>query len=202
MPTPEPGTPFTTGGVDDMTAGIEARNDAAEDAAEYDSEIGALTPIQVRKTDANILLAAVSGTWTDVDTTGTAAARTYDLVIPDVTEGQWVRVDLAGFSGASSNGGTALDAVTIVAGAKVNHLSGNTTIGMPQWFLVNAVNVWLAGGCSYQVQAGDIDGGSVRIRLQHKNPSGSATRAISASAASGPLILEGRGPFGQGVAAP
>lgn len=42
MPTPEPGVPYTTGGVDDMTAEIEARNDAAEDAAESDTEVAAL----------------------------------------------------------------------------------------------------------------------------------------------------------------
>lgn len=42
MPTPEPGVPWTSGGVDDMTSEIEARNDAAEDAAESDSEVAAL----------------------------------------------------------------------------------------------------------------------------------------------------------------
>jgi hypothetical protein len=33
MPTPLPGVPWTSGGVDDMTADIEARNDAAEESS-------------------------------------------------------------------------------------------------------------------------------------------------------------------------
>lgn len=41
MSTPLPGVPWTSGGVDDMTAEIDARNDAAEDAAESDTEIAA-----------------------------------------------------------------------------------------------------------------------------------------------------------------
>lgn len=42
MPTPLPGVPWTSGGVDDMTADIEARNDAAE------AEAGGISEAEVQ----------------------------------------------------------------------------------------------------------------------------------------------------------
>jgi hypothetical protein len=157
-----------------------------------------ITPIQVIKSDGNLTLAAVTGVWTDVDPGGSAAARPLDIVIPNVKAGQWVYVEMNALSGAAATG-VPLDMFTVVGGVSINGFSGND-LGQVGWFLPNStVGMSVTGGRSYQLLEEDIENGSVRLRLRHRNLSGATTRTISASAANGPFVLEGRGPLGQGV---
>lgn len=197
MSTPEPGVPYTSGGVDDMTEDIEARNDAAEDAAVVtDEEVEALAipaaPVVVSKTDAAIVLSTTQNTWADIDAGGTAAARPLDLVIPGVAVGQWVSVNPVMHP---TNAATSVqfDIFTIVAGAPVHQFGGATT-GVSAWLAQSSVTEKLTAVRSYQLQAGDIENGAVRLRMRSRNLTTTA-RSLNASAGF-EFRLEGRGPFG------
>ncbi len=149
--------------------------------------------VRVTKSDAVINLSQTLNTWVDIDAGGSAASRPLDIVIPFVQAGNWVEIRPAIWSGAAL-AGIYVDAVTVVAGAKVNQF-GSTTTGTTAWLLDSSATVpsRVQAVVSYQVQAGDIENGSVRIRLQSYN---TTTTARSFLAGSGfVLVIEGRGPF-------
>jgi hypothetical protein len=150
--------------------------------------------VRTIKNDGNLSLVGASGApWTDVDTSGTAAARNLDIVIPNVEAGDFVEVNLDCFV-ASAGGSCALDMRTIVAGAAVNHFgSSNVGIGWSGWLLSNNVPVTVGSRALYQLQAGDIEDGSVRCRLAF-SLAATFTRTISATGGLA-LRLAGRGPF-------
>jgi hypothetical protein len=151
-----------------------------------------LAPIQVTKADANLVLGIVANTWHDADANGSAAARPLDIVIPNVTAGKWVEVK-ANLYSPSSAAAVYLDIWTVVAGSPVNQF-GSSTTGTVGW-LLPASTAWQASNTArYQVQAGDIENGSVRLRLRDRNTSTTA-RSIGAS---GGIVFEmaGVGPFG------
>lgn len=116
----------------------------------------------VRTTRTAGTLTLNSTAWADVD-------NTLDLVL-EAAAGEWIEVGISARWANEAPFGV-LDAATIVAGSPVNHISGNSS-GTSQ-----GVQGWLGEGGSYSkagavvpylVQAGDIDGGTVRIRLRYR----------------------------------
>lgn len=151
-----------------------------------------LAPITAEKTDADLPLVNTSGTWTDLDPNGTASSRPLDVVIPNVTAGQWVRLEMLGLY-SNTAAIAKLDAATIVDGAAVNRISGDTTNGVLTWIGLGSTFSKIAGGISYQVQAGDLDDGAVRLRIQYIS---NGAKTIYAATAGYTLRIEGSGPFG------
>lgn len=146
-------------------------------------------PMQVTKVDGDVTVANTSGAWVDTDNGGSSAARPLDIVFSDVAAGDWVTVAPSLIAdGQASN--VSLRFATIVGGAVVNGM-GDPEAGIPSWYLVGGSVRSAGGGVSYQVQAGDIEGGDVRMRLQHNSTAGRIIRAGTIF----PLILEGSGPF-------
>lgn len=148
----------------------------------------AVRPIIVRRTSGDITL-AISAVFADSDTTGTASARTLDLVFPNVTAGDVISVAPNLYMPSAVNA-TIHTFATIVAGAVVNRAGG--AFGVPTWGApANGVGK-IIGEYSYVVQAGDIEAGSVRVRMQHILAS--ATRTVKADTNT-EWYVEGRGPF-------
>lgn len=139
-----------------------------------------------------------SVTWADVDSEGTASARPFDVVIPGVKIGDYIAIDPCLYVGAAA-GNAALDIATIVSGAVAHYFSSKTatplTAGLTSWFVTASVTVTVQGRQWYQLQSGDIEAGSVRLRLRNIGIGGSAaSRAVSRT--SGNLArLVGVGPF-------
>jgi hypothetical protein len=151
-------------------------------------------PVRTVKSDANLVMAANTPNWTDLDPGGTAAARPLDVVIPDVEAGQWVEFTPSAYVATATGATSLLDVFTIVGGAPV-HQFGSTEVGISAWFISAGVPVNLGTRVSYQVQADDIEDGSVRLRLRFKNLHASTTRNLGAGSGNR-VVLEGRGPFG------
>lgn len=145
-------------------------------------------PIIVRRTSGDITL-AVSATFVDSDTTGTASARTLDLVFPGAAAGDVIVVEPNIYMPSAANG-TVHTFATIVAGAVVNRAGG--AFGVPTWSAPAAGIGKIIGAYSYVVQAGDVEAGGVRVRMQHIIAS--ATRTMKADTNT-EFYLEGRGPF-------
>lgn len=152
-----------------------------------------LAPVRVVKSDANLTLVANTQAWADVDTGGTAAARPLDVVISGVTAGQWVDLEVNAHL-ASAAAVCLLDVFTVVSGSPVNQF-GSTEIGVSGWVVNASIGVDLVGRMSYQLQAGDIEGGSVRLRLRYKNVHATVARVLDGTGGNR-IVLEGRGPFG------
>lgn len=155
----------------------------------------AMTPIKVISEGAELNLGQVANAWHDVDPAGSAAARPTDVVIPNVVAGQWVAItlDAASFSATPF---VRMDCWTIVGGVKVNQfgaaVNGNT--GIVGWCFAASAFTKSTGTIHYQVQAGDIENGSVRIRLCDYTNS-TTLRQITASNGFR-MSLAGTGPFG------
>lgn len=128
------------------------------------------TPVGVAKSDANISL-TTSGDYVDTDPSGTSAARNLDVVIPNVATGQ--QVSMAGsFRMAAGSGFGFFRFATIVGGSIIN------TFAVPGWSF-NTIEKFATGEAApYTLASGDIEGGSVRLRLQSIT---TAARTISAS---------------------
>lgn len=149
--------------------------------------------IPVSKADGDISL-TVNNAWHDVDAGGSASARPLDVVIPNVFAGQWVEFNLNCSLVTASSGLCYFDAVTIVAGAKVNHFSvgGSGQVGPVGWQCIANAEHKLTGYINRQLAAGDIENGSVRIRLQCKTFTATSTLRAQAGL---PFQAWGRGPF-------
>lgn len=161
-------------------------------STEFDAAVAAAAPVRVTKADANLVLGIVANTWHDVDANGSAAARPLDVVIPNVEAGQWVEVAANLYS---PNAATAvyLDVFTVVAGAPV-HQFGSATTGTVGWLLPSGLAWQASNSARYQVQADDIENGSVRLRLRDRN---TTTTARSIGSNSGiEFEMAGTGPFG------
>lgn len=155
------------------------------------SSAASLRPVRVSKTDANLACGVVANTWHDLDPGGSASARPLDIVIPGVSAGDWVEVSANLYS---PNAATAvyLDIFTVVAGAVVNQF-GSATTGIVGWLLPSGLAWQASNSGRYQVQSGDIEGGSVRLRIRDRNTSTTA-RSIGASGGI-EFRMDGRGPF-------
>lgn len=157
--------------------------------------IAGSSPLQVFRSTGNIALTTVASTWTDTDPDGTANARPLDLVISDVRAGDWVTVQPSYYSPSTATN-ISQDIAVMVAGAVVHTFGGQMaggTGGITGWFVTTGVIGQGGPAISYQVQADDIEGGSIRLRHRHLNSSTTA-RTISA-AGNNRFVLEGRGPF-------
>jgi hypothetical protein len=151
--------------------------------------VGPPKSIIVTKGDASISVVNTSAAWVDSDPGGNAAARPLDLVVPNVRAGDWIEVEPL-LLADNTAGFVRLRFATIVAGALVNTVpSGEAPPGC--WALLSSVYDKAVGALSYQLQAGDIENGSVRLRLQHVSTN---TRTLFASTPY-TLRLEARGPF-------
>lgn len=138
-----------------------------------------------------------SNAWVDSDSTGNATARTYDLVIPNVSATKWVQVNLDAFC-TSGTPGFFLDAWSVVSAVPVRNLTGLTNAGPAGWLLGSAATYALNTSIMFQIQTGDLENvvngvGNLRVRLRHFGASGSRT-LLSGSGFW--VRLEGRGPFG------
>lgn len=69
---------------------------------------------------------------------------------------------------ATENVQVYMDVATIVSAAPVNYLSGSgsTGEGVQSWQGYGNVNTNISGACMYTLQAGDISGGTVTLRLR------------------------------------
>lgn len=81
MPTPEPGVPYTSGGVDDLTQQIIDENAQAADAAESDTEVAALDA-EVDALDAEVATKA-DAAWTVLGTASIAADARFPHPLPE-----------------------------------------------------------------------------------------------------------------------
>lgn len=153
----------------------------------------AVTPVQVQRTSGAIT-ASVTAQWTDLDPGGTAAARPLDIVLPNMSEGDFFDFRPI-FSIATANGGWLLNLVVVVNGAVVRRCfpPGGFDFGFIPWAAVaNTAKDINMPTPRLSVQAGDLENGSLRLRLQYTQ--GSVSRTVQADTTS-PLWLEGRGPL-------
>lgn len=161
-------------------------------AAEYRPGIrGPQSPIVVSKTDANITVGNTSGVFVDLTLLlgGTAEARQLDVVVPGVKPGDWLRLDAVGRWGAQAHA-PLLTFATIVAGAVVRRPP--PALGVPSWSAEANVTSAIAGGYSFQVDADDIENGSVRMRVQVQS---SAAGKVLLASGGFEFRLEGSVPF-------
>jgi len=123
-----------------------------------------------------------AGSFSDVN------ATVGDVVVAAVT-GDLLMIGLSTGSGSSGNS-MRIDVASIVSAAAVNFLSSRTgtpaTLGVTAWFCHGSAAINISGEVPYIVQAGDLSGGNVTLRLCAW-VSGS-TRALQASSNS-PLIF-------------
>lgn len=156
----------------------------------------ARAPVKVVST-TGYACGVVAGTWHDLDTAGSAAAKPFDVVIPNVQAGQWICITPGLSSNSSSAAFVGLDCWSIVGGVAINKMGPATVSvngGVPAWKLITSTLSIVCAPTWYQVQAGDIESGSIRMRLRDFN---SGTTARSLVAGSGyDLTLTGTGPFG------
>lgn len=114
------------------------------------------------KTDGDFAVSDTS--WADVDSSIdlTVAAAAGDRLLIGLNA-RWID------GGADEYG--FLDAVTMVSGSPVNYVSGagSSGEGVPSWAITNSDGKSSIGGSvMYEVQAGDISGGEVTLRLRKK----------------------------------
>lgn len=112
-----------------------------------------------------------------------AVSTALDLTVPDVSAGDVLEIGAVGsWSNNASTG--RMDVVTRVAAADVNYVSGlgSAGIGVIPWTGNASVYGPVGVPTHYVVQAGDIEAGSVTLRLVAKVASGSKT--LNASSAS------------------
>lgn len=105
-----------------------------------------------------------STTWADVPVSGAL-----DITIA-AEEGDWIEAGISGLLNAVTVQ-VFMDVATIVSGSPVNYFGGtgaSTDRGIVGWWGVASQNSQLSGHVPYQVQAGDIEAGSVRLRLQYR----------------------------------
>lgn len=151
-----------------------------------------LAPVITQSTADFTITSAGGAAWVDLDTAGSAAARPMDIVIPNAAAGKWVRVEA---SGLWSNEATApaLDLFTVVAGAPVTQL-GDATRGQTNWVALASTYSHIQGSVSYQIVAGDIENGSVRLRPRYRLASG-VNKTLFGSTIGYRFRLVGTGPF-------
>lgn len=130
---------------------------------------------QARRTSGDITLNSTN--WANVDTG-------LDLTLAAVA-GDVIEVGLSAL--CSGEAVTAMfDAVTIVSAAPVNSLSANgapnnTYEGVVAWYCVGSSAAKSAGSIPYVVQAGDVSGGNVVLRLRYRT-STATNRNLNATA--------------------
>ena len=126
----------------------------------------------------------VGGTYTLSSTTwANVHASNLDLTLAAVA-GDVIEVGLSALGG-NQNAELYLDAATIVSAAAVNYVGtagGGTERGVQAWFLDNSINASAGGSVLYTVQAGDVSGGNVTVRLYYR-ASAAASKELFATSA-------------------
>lgn len=150
----------------------------------------AVNPVQVTRTSGN-LSAVVSAVWADLDSTGTAAARTLDVVLPNMSVGDNFIVRPI-FTANAITGGFLMTCAVIVGGAVQRNLF-DATYGFFPWAIPTAASKDVnAPSPRLTVVGGDLENGSLRLRLRHQQ----ATNPRVINAVGGiPFFFEGRGPL-------
>jgi len=130
--------------------------------------------VQARRTSA---FAATTTTWAPL-----VADGSFDVVLP-AAGGDWVEAGVSIIS-PSGGGNSYLDVAVIVGGSVVSWVSTSslTHTSVSGWFRSNGHgNIAISGATLYKVKAGDIEGGSIRLRLYSFMDSGSAAYIASTS---------------------
>lgn len=136
---------------------------------------GDVTTTKVKDVGGTYTLSSTS--WADVH------ASNLDLTLA-AAAGDVIEVGLSALGG-NQNAELYLDAATIVSAAPVNYVGtagGGTERGVQAWFLDNSINATAGGSVLYTVQAGDLDGGNVTVRLRYR-ASAAASKELFATAA-------------------
>lgn len=119
-------------------------------------------------------ITANNTSFTAVDGSGsldlTIAAVAGDLILVGVSA-VWDSQAVVGY----------LDVATWVSGAAVNYLSAGSSQGVSAWYGPTGVRTSVGGTAAYVVQAGDISGGNVVLRLMYKT-STATNRTLFANA--------------------
>lgn len=177
--------PFTYALADGVTAWLDLRK--------YYPGSGQ-PPVQAVKSDANITVNGSTGVWQDTDPSGTVNARTYDIVIPGVAAGQRVEASMEGVI-VSAAGALLFDFWTVKAGVAVSQFGTSAFGSTGLCALTNTAVLWQGGWITSPVlAAGDIENGSVRLRVRHVGATG-VSRVISGTGGA-QWRLRGRGPIG------
>lgn len=126
-------------------------------------------------------LSLTSTSWANVDTG-------LDIVL-DAVAGDEIEVGLSGFTAAHASVTTQFDVVSVVGGTPVNAVSSGATesgtgAGIQAWYApsqaATTLHVSMGGSVMYTLQTGDIESGTVTLRLRYRNGS-AGTRVISAN---------------------
>jgi lysophospholipase L1-like esterase len=136
------------------------------------SKLGSLGSVQVkRRTAGNVsFVSSASGVYTPVDTglDLTLAAKAGDVL----------RIELSALVGNQA-GDLEFNVATMVGGAPVNYAANRiagVTASVTGWYTPGGVMAPLSGSIFYDVQAGDLSGGTITLRLLAKN--GTTARTI------------------------
>lgn len=151
-------------------------NDAGADIALGGGAASALVDIAKAIRSTGDITLNTTG-WQNVDTA-------LDLTLVGAQVGDEIEY-LPSFLVQAPNNALAFDACTLVGGTPVNYFGtagGAPDNGLLAWYAVGNVAVSVGGSGLYTVQAGDISGGNVTVRLRVR-PANTTSRAISASAA-------------------
>lgn len=131
-----------------------------------------------RRTSGDLTLN--STTWADLD-------NGLDLVLA-AREGDSIEVGISAQAAEEALDGY-LDVATVVAGSPVNYFGtagGASDRGIAAWILAVSAVSSPAGAIHRTLTAGDIDGGTVRLRLRYRTSSAS-NKTLRASSAIVPL---------------
>lgn len=126
------------------------------------------------------------GNITHNNTTLAAVSGPTDLVVA-ASAGDWLMVGLGVQMNGTSGGSIAFDFATMVGGSPNRYVvadSGTPINVPPYWYITSNGGDSVMGGIPYQVDAGDISGGNVTLRLYART---SSSRVVNASAAA-PLL--------------
>lgn len=136
--------------------------------------VSGLGTTRARRTSGNLTFASTA--WVNVDTG-------LDLVVA-AQVGDVLSVSLALLWQTQALEGI-LDAATIVGGSPVNYISGGggtaTSYGVPGWYGEVSRNTPVGASVQYVVQAADISGGNVTLRLRYRGSTAS-TKGFYATA--------------------
>lgn len=128
----------------------------------------------IRNSGGNLILNSTS--WADLDVN-------LDLTLT-AKAGDWIEFGISGTSLAEAVGAQ-LDVATIVAAAVTNYISNGTGTppgnGIVGWALTNGGSELLSGSVPYQLQAGDIDNGQVKLRMRYSTDSAANKTILSSS---------------------
>lgn len=142
-------------------------------------------PVEIRHTASNLILNSTS--WANFPTIGT-------MTLTGVAAGDWIEININALVN-NENVAVQLDVVSEVAAVAVNSfgkraaaLTGTTNEDcIPGWFLSAAATVLLTGGIVYQLQAGDLTGSTVIMRMRFRTTT--ATNRTVFGAAADPFLV-------------